>query len=303
MSDAVVAHEPEEVPDDSPAPAPAGRAPSAKAEERRAGAALVKRTFPFAEEDVGTTWRLFAMTVAVWTTFQVGALFHPWWAVQLLCAVLLGLTTVRVFIFFHDYAHGAIWRESKLAHGIMTVFGLYVLSPLPVWTQTHDYHHRNNAKMLGASIGSYPTVTVAMWHQMNETQRRWYKFARHPLTMLFGYLPVFMGGMCMAAFLREPKVHWQGPLAIALHFANAALVGWLLGPWAALVGVVLPLFVACAAGAYLFFAQHNFPSAELRGRDTWTYHHAALKASSMFDMPLVMHWFTGNIGYHHVHHL
>lgn len=300
MSDAAVDAIEPEAPDDSSTPSPAG---SAKAEERRAGAALIKRTFPYAEEDVATTWRLFAMTAAVWVLFQVGALLHPWWPVQLLCALLLGLTTVRIFIFFHDYAHGAIWRDSKVAWWIMTVFGLMVLSPLPVWTQTHDYHHRNNAKMLGASIGSYPTVTVGMWRGMTPTQRRWYLFARHPMTILFGYFPVFMGGMCLAAFVREPKVHWQGPLAIGLHVGAAGLAGWLLGPWAALVGIVLPLFVACAAGAYLFYAQHNFPAAELRGRDTWTYHHAALRASSMFDMPLVMHWFTGNIGYHHVHHL
>jgi acyl-lipid omega-6 desaturase (Delta-12 desaturase) len=81
------------------------------------------------------------------------------------------------------------------------------------------------------------------------------------------------------------------------------LVGWFLGPLAAFAGVVLPLFVATGTGSYLFYAQHNFPTCELRGRDTWTYHHAALRASSMFDMPLWMHWFTGNIGYHHVHHL
>ena len=64
-----------------------------------------------------------------------------------------------------------------------------------------------------------------------------------------------------------------------------------------------PLFIDRGEGAYLFDAQHYFPGAELRSRETWTYHHAALKATSMFDMSPIMHWFTGNIGYHHVHHL
>ncbi len=292
-----------EVDQEGATPTPAAGATSAKSLERRAGAALVKRTAPFAEEDLATTWRLFGITATVWVLFLVGAVAHPWWPVQLACSALAGLTTVRIFIFFHDYLHGAIWRDSAAGKALMTLFGLYVLSPVPVWQQTHDYHHRNNAKMLGASIGSYPTVTPKMWAVMTPSQRRWYLFARSPWTMLFGYVPLFMGGMCMASFLREPKVHWQGPLAIALHFGLLGLLGWAFGPWAALTGGVLPLFVACAAGSYLFYAQHNFPDCELRGRDSWTYHHAALKASSMFDMPLVMHWFTGNIGYHHVHHL
>ena len=66
---------------------------------------------------------------------------------------------------------------------------------------------------------------------------------------------------------------------------------------------VLPLFLATAAGSYLFYAQHNYPTASYVDRREWNYHHAALHTSSMFNMSPVMHWFTANIGYHHVHHL
>ncbi len=276
---------------------------AALAEERRIGAALVRATKPFSEEDVATTWRLFALTAVVHGLFLLAALVHPWWPVQVAAGVLTGLVTVRGFIFFHDWLHGAIWRDSRAGAWVMQVFGWYVLVPPPVWQQTHDYHHQNNAKMLGAAIGSYPTVSVKMWGGLTPSQRFWYRFARNPWTMVFGYFTVFIAGMCFGSFLREPKVHWQGPAAVLAHFACLALVGWALGPFAAFTGVFLPLFVACAAGSYLFYAQHNYPGVELRQRDTWTYHHAALKASSMFDMPAVMHWFTGNIGYHHVHHL
>ncbi len=291
----------------TPPGAPAGTARSARsaaqAEERRIGANLVRATKPFSDEDLGLTWRLFGLTFVVHALFQLAALVHPWWPVQLLAGVLAGGTTVRMFIFFHDYLHGAIWRDSPLGNAVMHVYGWLVLVPPPVWQQTHDYHHQNNAKMLGAAIGSYPTVSVKMWPSLTSSQRFWYAFARSPWNMLFGYFTVFMGGMCLGAFVREPKVHWQGPAALLLHFALLAVVGFTLGPLAAFAGVFLPLFVSCAAGSYLFYAQHNYPSVELRQRDTWTYHHAALKASSMMDMPAVLHWFTGNIGYHHVHHL
>jgi omega-6 fatty acid desaturase (delta-12 desaturase) len=142
-----------------------------------------------------------------------------------------------------------------------------------------------------------------MWHEMTPAQKRWYVFARHPLTMMFGYFTVFAAGMCVAAFLREPRTHWQGPTALLAHGLVIAAVWTLFGPLAVLLTVVLPLFVACGVGSYLFYAQHNFPECELRSREAWNYHHAALEASSMFDMPAILHWFTGNIGYHHVHHL
>jgi omega-6 fatty acid desaturase (delta-12 desaturase) len=273
------------------------------AEEKRAGAALVRSTKPFAEEDIAVTWRLFGLTMAVYAAFLVAAVFHPWVSVRLGASVFAGLTLVRVFIFYHDYLHGAIWRESTLGRWIMNAYGWWVLAPAPVWQETHDYHHQNNAKMVGASIGSYPTVTTKMWGALTDDQRWWYRFARNPATIVFGYFTIFIGGMCVAAFARAPKQNWQGPAALAAHVATATAVGWAFGPLAAFTGVVLPLFVATGAGSYLFYAQHNFPSCELRGRDTWTYHHAALRASSMFDMPLWLHWFTGNIGYHHVHHL
>ncbi len=276
------------------------------ADERRAGAALIRQTKPYSEESVGTTWRLMATTLMVWAVALGTALFAPMWPVQLIAGVVTGLVTVRMFIFFHDWLHGAIFRKgwsARFGTVVMTFVGWYVMSPAPVWAETHDYHHRNNARMLGASIGSYPTVTTTMWRMMTPSQRRWYSFARNPLTMLFGYVTLFMGGMCIGSFVRNPKTHWQGPAALLVHFTAIGLVGWFIGPAAAFFGVVLPSFVSSAAGAYLFYAQHNFPGIELRDRREWTYHHAALKCSSMFDMPAVMHWFTGNIGYHHVHHL
>ena len=272
-------------------------------QERKAGAALVRASKAYSDEDIGLTWRLFATTVLVYAAFVAVAMLAPWWPVRLVASVFAGLTIVRLFIFYHDYLHGAIFRESRAGHWAMVAVGWSVLAPPNVWKQTHDYHHQNNAKMIGASIGSFPTVSTQMWRRMGPRERLWYQIIRNPLTIAFGYFTIFMAGMCISAFVRDPRTHWEGPAAILVHFGIMTLTGVFFGPAAAFFGVMLPLFVACAAGSYLFYAQHNFPACELRSRDQWVYHHAALKASSMFDMPAVMHWFTGNIGYHHVHHL
>jgi acyl-lipid omega-6 desaturase (Delta-12 desaturase) len=272
-------------------------------DEKRAGAALVRATKPFSEEIPAVTWRLLILTLIAHSAALGVAAFAPWWPMQLLGGCVAGAILVRLFIFYHDYLHGAVFRDSALGRAAMVAYGWFILAPPPVWEQTHNYHHQNNAKMLGAAIGSYPTVSVRMFAVMTPSQRRWYRFARNPLTIVFGYFTSFVGGMCIAAFLRDPKTHWQGPAALVLHLGLIGGVALALGWPAALFAVVVPHFVSCALGSYLFYAQHNFPACEIRSREAWSYHHAALKASSMFDMHPVLHWFTGNIGYHHVHHL
>ena len=67
--------------------------------------------------------------------------------------------------------------------------------------------------------------------------------------------------------------------------------------------IFLPYFIACATGSYLFYIQHNFPSVVFKENAGWTYEGAALESSSYCKMGPLMHYFTGNIGYHHIHHL
>ena len=269
----------------------------------RTGNELMQATKPFAVEDRAKTWRLLLVTVLVLTAFTAGALFVPWWWAQLLSGFLLGLTSIRLFIFYHDYLHGAILRKSKLGDRVMSLVGFYMLAVRSVWRETHNYHHKNNAKMLGSAIGSFPVVTVGMWRGLDPTRRKFYRAIRHPFAIFGGYLTVFLIGMTFSPFKRDAKKHWGGPVAVVVHLGAILLIGLTVGWVAAVATVVLPATVAFGVGSYLFYAQHNFPDMQLRGRREWDYTFAAVRSSSMFDMGPIMHWFTGNIGYHHVHHL
>lgn len=281
-----------------------GETPNREEDGPRTGSTLVRATFPYMEEDLGKTWRLLLSTLAVLTVFQVLALsdFLPM-PIRIAGGVLSALTWVRAFIFFHDTRHGALFKESPLGLALCDLVGVLTLSPPSVWKETHDYHHRNNAKIVGASIGSYPVATVRMWRRMSQGQRATYLFIRSPINMIVAYFTVFMYGMCIQPFLRNPRLHWQGPATLAVHFALAGLAWYLGGLDTMLVGVVFPIALANTLGAYLFYAQHNFPACELQDRSKWKYNDAALGSSSMMDMNPLMHWFTGNIGFHHVHHL
>lgn len=224
------------------------------------------------------------------------------WLIRLPFSVMAGLMIVRFFVLYHDHQHGAILKGSKLADFIMLAFGLATLNPPSVWKRSHDHHHGNNCKGFGANIGSYPLVTVEAYESASFWQRFRYAAARHPLTILLAYVTMFFFGMCVAPLVANPKRHFDAALSIACH---AGLLLWLATGSLEnmLLAGVIPCAISSAAGAYLFFAQHNFPGAKLRTGREWDYIFAALNSSSYIRMSRLMCWFTGNIGYHHVHHL
>lgn len=269
----------------------------------RTGPELVRASNAFAREDGARTWRLLAVALLAYAAAFATAAFAPWLPVRLVAAVVAGLVIVRLFIFYHDYLHGAVLQQSLAGKLIMHAVGYWTLNGPSVWKQTHDYHHKHTAKIVGASIGSFPVVTLDMWRILTPAQKRAYRLVRHPLNMVFGYFTVFVMGMCLGAFRRDPRRHYDGVLSLLVHFGGMALVGLTLGWETAVIAVFLPQFLTSGVGSYLFYAQHNFPGMQLKDRQEWEFSFAATRSSSMFDMSPAMHWFTGNIGYHHVHHL
>lgn len=269
----------------------------------REGKELIDATRPFTKESRARSWYELLVTLAVLSATTAVAAIAPWWPVRLVAAVVSGLVIVRGFIIYHDYMHGALLRKSPLARAIMYAYGVLVLTPPRVWRETHNYHHAHNAKIVGSHVGSYPVVTVEMWKKLEPGQRVMYRIARHPLTVMLGYGGIFLYGMCASSFLRRPAKNWDSALALVVHFGIFAVVWWAFGFATLFFVFLLPLMVACAMGAYLFYAQHNFEGVHLQPRHEWSYTRAALESSSYMEMGPVMEWFTGNIGYHHVHHL
>ena len=105
-------------------------------------------------------------------------------------------------------------------------------------------------------------------------------------------------GMCVSSFLRNPRANWDSAVAPVLHVALIAALTHFFGFDVALFALILPLFIACAAGSYLFYAQHNFPEMNVQPRHEWTYARAALESSSYMKLGPVMAWFTGIQGVH-----
>jgi omega-6 fatty acid desaturase (delta-12 desaturase) len=222
---------------------------------------------------------------------------------KIVCSILAGLLYLRFFVIYHDQQHQAILPHSRLAEGLMRVFGVLILSPSSVWKSSHNHHHNHNSKLRGSHIGSYPIMTKDQYLKGSTGTRFKYLFMRHPLTMLFGYFFVFQFGMCLQPSLTKLREHYDGLLAFVVHILLAVAITWLFGWAALLLTLVVPHFIATAIGSYLFYAQHNFPGVSFNDHAGWTYEKAALESSSFMATGPVMAWFTANIGYHHVHHL
>ena len=267
------------------------------------GKELILATKPFAREIRSKSWFYALSTILLIGIALAATIFVPFFSVKIIFSLIAGLLMVRMFIIYHDHQHHSILTHSKLANFIMTVFGFYILSPTSIWKRSHDHHHNNNSKLFSASIGSYPIATKRKYEEMNGRQKFEYLAIRHPLTIALGYFSMFIFGMCIASFISNPRKHYDSLIALIIHITISVLlfifVGWQI--WFCLF--FLPFVIAFAMGAYLFYAQHNFPGVTFSDNKEWAYEKAAMESSSYMEMSPVMAWLTGNIGYHHIHHL
>lgn len=263
--------------------------------------ALLIATRRFAKEDWRSWWHLWSTLAILIGLLGATCLATPWFFRMLLSGVA-GLTLVLMFVIYHDYQHGAILRGSRLADCIMLAYGLYTLNPPTIWNRSHRHHHKHNAKVIGSDIGTFPLLTTDVYAKASRLQRFHYALVRHPLTILFGYVTVFFYGMCLNPLIANPRQNSHCAIAIIFHVAMVVLLA-VFAPDMLLFTFLLPCMVASTVGSYLFYAQHNFPDMKLQERGEWDYVFAALNSSSYIAMSPIMHWFTGNIGYHHVHHL
>ena len=266
----------------------------------RTGKQLLLDSREFAVENRWKSWWCFLSTIAVLVGLECVVILVEPFAARLLASILLGLIYVRVFILYHDYQHGTILKGSPIAWAILSLYGLLSLNPPSIWRRSHDHHHRHNAKIYGASIGSFPVMTVDEWNNATGTQRFAYSVTRHPLTFVFAYATVFLYGMCIRSLMTNPRQHADSALSIAMHIALCITLGYFDGIELIMLAYLGPGLLASMIGAYLFYAQHNFPDAQFKNTEDWDFVTAAMESSSYMKMNPVMAWFTGNIGYHHV---
>jgi acyl-lipid omega-6 desaturase (Delta-12 desaturase) len=264
---------------------------------------LHARTKAYARDNAWKSWwyilsAIFFLALAITGTFPTFPL-----PLRIFSSVLGGLLMVRLFVIYHDQQHHAILPKSRAAKILMRILGIVLICPNAIWRSSHDYHHSHNCKLRSANIGSFPIMTREQYRRTPRGERMLYLFMRHPLTIMFGYVSVFLFGMVIVPFFNSPRKNIDSIPAFLLHVGIAIWVTIHFGWLGLLLTFFLPFLIASAIGSYLFYAQHNFPGVILKDKEGWTFEGAALESSSFLNTNPVMAWFTGNIGYHHIHHL
>ncbi len=221
----------------------------------------------------------------------------------LLLAIPAGGCLVRTYIVFHDCAHGSFLASKRGNEWLGAACALLVFTPFQRWRHQHAIHHASSGDLDRRGTGDVPTLTVAEYRALPPRRRLAYRLFRNPIVM-FGLGPLWL--LIQPRFISRsarPRIRrsvWltNGVLAVAIA-GLCVLVGW-----EALIAIELPpVLIAGSVGIWLFYVQHQFEDAYWQRSAQWSYDDAALRGSSYLHLPRALQFFTGNIGFHHVHHL
>jgi len=231
------------------------------------------------------------------------ALWVSAWLAGALSVVAAGFL-LRVFIVFHDCAHGSFFKSKRNNALLGAALGVLVCTPFAVWRREHAIHHATAGDLDRRGVGDIQTLTIDEYRASPWYERLRYRLFRNPFVM-FGLGPlwvVLLGPRVVS--LKAPSRLKRSVLGTDLTLiALVATLCYLIG-WQGFLIVQLPaLLVSGSIGIWLFYVQHQFEDTYWQSGDTWSYDDAALKGSSYLRMPRVLQFMTGNIGLHHVHHL
>ncbi len=250
-------------------------------------------------------WQLFNTVVpygALWYLMYRSLGVSRWLTAALV--LLAGGLLIRVFIIFHDCGHGSFFTSRKANDILGFITGILSFTPYYHWRWEHAIHHASAGDLDRRGAGDVWTLTVQEYIEASRWKRFAYRSARNPI-ILFVLAPVFLFLIKQrfpspkAARRERNSVYWTN-LGVC---AMAAGLSWLFGLKIYLLLQLGVLMVAGSAGVWLFYVQHQFEGVYWERRDQWDYCAAALKGSSFYKLPKVLQWFSGNIGFHHIHHL
>ncbi|MEZ4862047.1 MAG: fatty acid desaturase [Caldilineaceae bacterium] len=214
---------------------------------------------------------------------------------------------VRVFIIQHDCGHGSFFKKRRHNDLLGVACSLFTLVPYKYWRKSHATHHAHHAELEERGIGDIWTMTVTEYLEAKWWQRLLYRGFRNPL-FLFGIAPT-INFVILSRFTFGTPRHWRQGEKASVWWTNLALLGlWsalcLLIGFGAFLIIHLPIIViAGSVGTWLFYVQHQFERTYWEHTPQWDFTLAAMQGSSYYKLPRLLQWFTGNIGFHHIHHL
>lgn len=240
--------------------------------------------------------------IGLWV-LMVYSLSISYWITLLLSVFAAGFL-VRIFIIFHDCGHGSFFKSTTLSRIVGIPLGLMVFTPYHKWHHDHLIHHQTVGNLDKRGVGDVKTLTVEEYQKKSKFKRALYRLYRHPVILL-----VIGPFVLFTVLFRFPRRSRSTKEKLYTHLSTLALILIVVGLsfWIGLVPYLLiqipVLYIAAVHGAWLFYVQHQYEDVKWERNENWDYKKMALEGSSFLKLPKVLQWFTGNIGFHHIHHL
>jgi omega-6 fatty acid desaturase (delta-12 desaturase) len=266
----------------------------------------VKIIAPYRNGDNLHSWwqitNTFLPYVILWVLMVI-SLSYSYWITLPLIFISAGFL-IRLFIIFHDCGHGSFFNSKRLSEVVGFIIGILAFTPYHRWHNAHLTHHRTVGNLDKRGSGDVWTLTVDEYLALPKRKQLAYRIFRNPFVMFgFGAGLLFLVGnrFTKKSFTRKEKMSVYATNAgIALLATTLCLT---IG-WKAYLLIQIPvMYFAAIGGVYLFYLQHQFEGTHWYGEQDWDFKTVALHGSSYYKLPKVLQWFSGNIGFHHVHHL
>ena len=241
--------------------------------------------------------------VALWVAMAFTVHSNYW--VTLLLAIPASLLVVRAFIIFHDCGHGSFFKSQKANSIVGNLLGVLAFTPYNDWSREHALHHAKSGDLDNRGFGDIWTLTVKEYEAMSKYDQLRYRMYRSPL-VLFLIGPIY-NFVIQQRFTRS----YTGRAGKrSVYIMNVLLVIYVVGMSYALGGFKTFLMIqapvtafSSIVGVWLFYVQHQFEDVYWERNKNWDYMRASLEGSSFYKLPKLFQWFSGNIGFHHIHHL
>jgi acyl-lipid omega-6 desaturase (Delta-12 desaturase) len=267
---------------------------------------LKKAVAPFEKQNLTLSIRQIINTIVPFLLFwylSYASLNVSYWLSIPFIIIASGFL-VRTFILFHDCCHQSFFKSRVANDTLGTITGILTLVPYQQWKHSHSIHHATSGNLDKRGVGDIWILTVEEYTEAPLWKRIAYRLYRNPLVM-FGLGPI-------SVFLIEYRFNRRGVRwkeRINTYVTNAGIVVlyslmcWLIG-WKAFLLIQGPIFyLSGLLGIWLFYVQHQFEDSYFENENEWSYVQAAVEGSSYYKLPKLLQWITGNIGFHHVHHL
>jgi omega-6 fatty acid desaturase (delta-12 desaturase) len=219
-------------------------------------------------------------------------------------ALLAAGFVLRAFIILHDCGHRSFIESSRLSDVLGFIAGVMTFVPYHYWRHNHAIHHATAGNLDQRGTGDIWTMTVKEYESASRLRRLLYRLYRNPL-VLFLIGPTFMFVVLYRFVPRSAGWRWQRSVLIS----NLAILGVVVGlsllmGFEAYLRIQIPVMLfSSAAGVWLFYVQHQFEGVYWERQGKWDYFTTAMQGSSFYKLPRILQWFSGNIGFHHIHHL